>query len=50
MRDSCKEREEAWKRMLEGMREMQERVKDVPEEELYALIDEAIEYVPHHPE
>jgi hypothetical protein len=43
-------REEAWKRMLEGMREMQERVKDVPEEELYALIDEALEYVRHNPE
>jgi hypothetical protein len=44
------EREEAWKRMLEGMREMQEHFAGVPEEELYALIDEAIDYVRHNPE
>jgi hypothetical protein len=43
-------RERAWQEMMDGMREMQERVKDVPEEELYALIDEAIEYVRNNPE
>jgi hypothetical protein len=44
------ELEEAWKRMLEGMREMQEHFAGVPEEELNALIDEAIDYVRHNPE
>ena len=43
-------REKAARELAESIREMHERVKDVPEEELYALIDEAVEYVRHNPE
>jgi len=40
----------AHKAFLESAREMQVAFMDVPEEELNALIDEACDYVRHHPE
>ncbi len=42
------EREEAWKRLLDRIDRTAARVKDVPEAEIDALIDEATEYVRHH--
>ena len=43
-------RAESWRAVLDDMRDMPARVTDVPEDELYALIDEAVEHVRHHPE
>jgi hypothetical protein len=43
-------RADAWRAVLDDMHEMHTRVAHVPEDELYALIDEAVEYVRHHPE
>ena len=43
-----KEREEAWKRLLARIDLTAARVKDVPEAELDALIDEATDYARHH--
>ena len=42
-----REREEAWKRLLDRIDRTASRVKDVPEAELDALIDEATDYVRH---
>lgn len=42
------ERAAAADRFLESAREMHKRVADVPEEELYALIDEAVDQVRHN--
>ncbi len=42
------EREEAWTRLLDRIDRTAARVKDVPEAELDALIDEAADYVRHH--
>ena len=44
------QRIEAHNDLLESMRELHARVAGVPEEELYALIDEAVEHVRHRPE
>jgi hypothetical protein len=43
-----KERDEAWKRLLDRIDRTAARVKDVPETELDTLIDEATDYVRHH--
>jgi hypothetical protein len=43
-----REREEAWKQLLDRIDQTAARVKDVPEAELDALIDEATDYVRHH--
>ena len=43
-----KERDEAWKRLLDRIDLTAARVKDVPEAELDMLIDEATDYVRHH--
>lgn len=43
-----REREESWKRLLDRIDRTAARVKDVPEAELDALIDEATDYVRHH--
>lgn len=42
-------RAEAWGRLMERIDKTAARVKDVPEAELDALIDEAADYVRHHP-
>ena len=42
------EREEGWKRLLDRIDRTAARVKDVPEAELDALIDEATDYARHH--
>jgi hypothetical protein len=44
-----KQREEAGRRLSAFMDRMAERVKDVPEAEIDAAIDEACDYVRHHP-
>ncbi len=44
------ERDEAYRRMLDGMREMHKHFEGVPEKELEALIEEAIDHVRHHTE
>lgn len=41
---------DAWRAVLGDLRDMHARVAEAPEDELYALIDEAVEYVRHHPE
>jgi hypothetical protein len=43
-------REAAYRRLLEFGDKLAERVKDVPEEEIDAAINEAVDYVRHHPE
>jgi hypothetical protein len=43
------ERDEAWRRLLERIDKTAARVADVPESELDALIDEAVDCVRHHP-
>jgi hypothetical protein len=42
-------RDEAWHRLIERIDKTAARAKDVPEAELDALIDEAADYVRHHP-
>ena len=44
-----RDRDEAWRRLIERIDKTAARVKDVPEAELDALIDEADIYVRHHP-
>jgi hypothetical protein len=44
-----KQREEAGQRLSAFMDRMAERAKDVPEAEIDAAIDEACDYVRHHP-
>jgi len=43
------ERDEAWRRLLERIDKTAARVANVPESELDALIDEAVDFVRHHP-
>ena len=43
-------RDAAYRRLLEFSEKMAERVKDVPEAEIDAAIDEAVDCVRHHPE
>jgi hypothetical protein len=43
-----RQREDSWKRLMERIDRTAARAKDVPEEELDALIDEATKYVRHH--
>lgn len=43
------ERDEAWLRLLERIDKTAARVANVQESELDALIDEAVNYVRHHP-
>ena len=43
-------REEASRRLLERIDKTAQKVKNVPEEEIDAAIDEAVDYVRHHPE
>ena len=43
-------REEASRRLLERIDKTAQKVKGVPEEEIDAAIDEAADYVRHHPE
>jgi hypothetical protein len=45
----AKQREEAGHRLSAFMDRMAERVKDVPESEIDAAIDEACDCVRHHP-
>jgi hypothetical protein len=45
-----KQREAAYRRLLEFGDKLAQRVKDVPEEEIDAAIREAVDYVRHHPE
>jgi len=40
---------EAHRRFLESCREMQAKFVDVPEDELNALIDEAVDWARHNP-
>lgn len=44
-----RERDEAWLRLLERIDKTAARVANVPESELDALIDEAVNHVRHHP-
>jgi hypothetical protein len=41
--------DEAWRRLLERIDKTAARVANVPESELDALIDEAVDFVRHHP-
>ena len=43
-------REEASRRLQERVDKTAQRVKDIPEEEIDAAIDEAADHVRHHPE
>ena len=43
-------REEASRRLLERIDKTAQKVKNVPDEEIDAAIDEAADYVRHHPE
>ena len=43
-------RDMAYQRLLEHSDQIAQRVKDVPEEEIDAAIEEAVDYVRHHPE
>ena len=43
-------RDTAYRRLLEFGDNLAQRVKGVPEEEIDAVIDEAVDYVRHHPE
>lgn len=43
-------RSAAWGAVIDDMRDMHARVAHVPEDELFALIDEAVEHVRHNPE
>ena len=43
------ERDEAWRQLLVRIDKTAARVTNVPESELDALIDEAVDYVRHHP-
>ena len=43
-----KQREESWRRLMDRIHRTAARVKDLPDEDLDALIDEATEYVRHH--
>jgi len=43
-----KQREESWKRLMDRIDRTAARVKDLSDEDLDALIDEATEYVRHH--
>lgn len=43
-------REEASRRLLERIDKTAQKVKNVPDEEIDATIDEAADYVRHHPE
>lgn len=43
-------RDAAYRRLLEFGDKLAERVKNVPEEEIDAAIDEAVDHVRHHPE
>jgi hypothetical protein len=43
-------REGAYRRLLEFGDKLAQRVKDVPEDEIDATIDEALDYIHHHPE
>ena len=45
-----KEKEEAGRRLSAFMDRMAERVKDIPDPEIDAAIDEACDYVRHHPQ
>jgi len=44
-----RERDEAWRRLMERIDKTAARVATVPDAELNALIDEATDYVRHHP-
>lgn len=44
------DREEASRRLLERVDKTAKKVKNVPEAEIDAAIDEAADYVRHHPE
>ena len=43
-------REEAYRRLLDSTDKLAQRVKDVPEEEIDAAIDEALDKTRHDPE
>ena len=44
-----RERDEVWDRLIKRIDKTAARVANVPESELDALIDEAVDYVRHHP-
>ena len=44
------QKEEISRRLLERIDKTAEKVNSVPEEEIDAAIDEAVDYIRHHPE